>query len=450
MKTRLNRNVFIRHAGEESLLWRPRTGASFVLKDAMPLLEEIGREWRSEWDIIDAYAAKVDCQSNEVAEVTFDIFEALQAEGLIQCEGFRERGNGFMPVTTTPAKQIEDDDAVSPVEEFCRRHHVVSELHIDLTDGCTERCVHCYVPRKEVHQLPYADIEKVLRDFRDLQGLTVHITGGECMMHPDFVRICRLCKQLELNIIIFSNLTLCDARMVDALREIDPQFINVSLYAMNAGAHDAITRLPGSWKKTMDAIDRCQRAGVHIRLAAPVLKANQGEFAALHQFAKSHRVHLIPSCDIVPMADHCCSNLDHVCSACELRAVLSANKGLFDRGWNGQMPDVDAKVCDIGATRLYLNAKGEYYPCDSMHGYVLGTVRENTLEEVWHGEKLNYLRSLKNKDFGKCASCEHRPWCKVCPAFNFNATEDLFKTIPAKCAVSGVIHEVYGGKCDVA
>ena len=103
-------------------------------------------------------------------------------------------------------------------------------------------------------------------------------------------------------------------------------------------------------------------------------------------------------------------------------------------------------MCDIGEARLYLNAKGEYYPCDSMHGYVLGTVRENTLKEVWHGEKLNYLRSLKNKDFGKCASCEDRPWCKVCPAFNFNATGDLFKTIPAKCAVSGVIHEVYGGK----
>ena len=73
MKTRLNRNVFIRHAGEESLLWCPRTGASFVLKDATLLLEEIGREWRSEWDIVDAYAAKVGCQSNEVAEVSFTV-----------------------------------------------------------------------------------------------------------------------------------------------------------------------------------------------------------------------------------------------------------------------------------------------------------------------------------------------------------------------------------------
>ena len=91
-------------------------------------------------------------------------------------------------------------------------------------------------------------------------------------MHPDFVRICRLCKELNLNMIVFSNLTLCDEDMVEAMREVDPQFINVSLYSMEATEHDAITCQLGSWQKTMDAILACEKAGVHIRLAAPLLK----------------------------------------------------------------------------------------------------------------------------------------------------------------------------------
>ena len=81
-----------------------------------------------------------------------------------------------------------------------------------------------------------------------------------------------------------------------------------------------------------------------------------------------------------------------------------------------------------------------------MHGYVLGNARDNTLTEVWKGEKMEYLRGLKNKDFPKCVNCEHRAFCKVCPAFNFNATGSLFETIPAKCALAEVKHRVFGGK----
>lgn len=128
----------------------------------------------------------------------------------------------------------------------------------------------------------------------------------------------------------------------------------------------------------------------------------------------------------IAQADHGCGNLSHACSTEELRRVLTRDHDLFHKVYNAKMPACDAKVCDIGSARLYLNAKGNYYPCDSMHEYVLGNVRENTVEEIWKGEKLNYLRGLKNRDFGSCATCGNRPWCKVCPAANFNATGDLF------------------------
>ena len=42
-------------------------------------------------------------------------------------------------------------------------------------------------------------------------------------------------------------------------------------------------------------------------------------------------------------------------------------------------------------------------------------------------------------------SYEKRPWCKVCPAANFNATGNLFKHHPSACALAEVIREVYGG-----
>ena len=425
------------------------------MKDVRPFLDELKTEWRDELSIDSAVAVKFDCSLKEVAADARIVFEELISQGFAETMGSASFAQALFDQTVSHQSHSRENVAVdreaksedySPVGDFCRRHCIPSGLHVDLTDACTERCVHCYVPQGQHDFLPYEMVEKALSEFRAANGLSVHLTGGEAMLHPDFEKICRLCVELNLNFLVFSNMTLCDEKRVAFLKEVDPQFINVSLYSMDAAEHDAITCLPGSWQKTMDAILACEKAGVHIRLATPLLKANQGAFTALKRFADAHHMHLIPSCDIVPRANHTCSNLDHACSVAELEQALSGNKELFNRNWEGRMPKPADKVCDIGEARLYLNAKGNYYPCDCMHEYVLGNVRENTLEEIWKGEELNYLRSLKNKDFGKCASCEHRPWCKVCPAFNFNATGGLFKTIPEKCVQSAVIHKIYGGK----
>ena len=425
------------------------------MKDVQPFLEEVKAEWRDELNIDSVVAAKFDCSLNEVAADARMVFEELISQGFVEITGSSSFAQAVFDQVVSHQSHSRENVAAdreaksedySPVGDFCRRHGIPGDLHVDLTNACTERCVHCYVPQGQHDFLPYEMVEKALREFRAANGLSVHLTGGEAMLHPDLEKICRLCVELNLNFLIFSNMTLCDEKRVAFLKEVDPQFINVSLYSMDAAEHDAITCLPGSWRKTMDAILACEKAGVHIRLATPLLKANQGAFPALKRFADAHHMHLIPSCDIVPRANHTCSNLDLACSAAELERALSDNKDLFDRNWVGKMPNPDDKVCDIGEGRLYLNAKGNYYPCDCMHEYVLGNVRENSLEEIWTGEKLNYLRSLKNKDFGTCASCVHRPWCKVCPAANFNATGDLFKAIPEKCVQSAVIHKIYGGK----
>ena len=452
---RFSSNTFVRNAVGRSLLCRPRTGACVILEDAEPFLRHIGWTDRSEADIVADIAADFGMKPKEVAADFKEFIAPLIADGFVVSGG---AGGSPAEIPATAAgeppapRQNFDadgnirDDSWTPLGYFFRENGIPAELHIDLTAACTERCVHCYLPDYPNKHLPFALAEKALREFRAMQGLTVHLTGGECMLHPGFERVCRLCRDLNLNFVILSNLTVCDARRIAFLAEVQPQFVNVSLYSMDEREHDAITQLPGSWRRTMAAILACGKAGVPVRLAAPLLKENRKAFAALATFANEHHLHLIPSIDIVPQSDHDCSNMDHACSAMELREALAESKDLFDRGWetDATMPPPDAKVCDIGVSRLYLNSFGNYYPCDSMHGYVLGNAATDTLESIWRGEKLEYLRRLANKDFPQCAACENRPFCKVCPAFNFNATGDIFKTTPAKCVVASVVREVYG------
>lgn len=463
---RFSQDTFVRHwrkkdGDVQSLVCRPRTGACTIMANAEPFMTALDWKPQTEEEVVQAIADDFGMRPEDVAGDVREFIELLASYEFVTTEDTEhteeshaesqraQRGELTQRHEGTEAfdaKGNVHDDGWTPLGDFFTENGLPMQLHLDLTAACTERCVHCYLPDYPNKHIPFALAEKALREFREMQGLTVHLTGGECMLHPDFERVCTLCRDLNLNFVILSNLTVCDERRIAFLAEVQPQFINVSLYSMDEREHDAITQLPGSWRRTMDAILGCERAGVHIRLAAPLLKENRRAFRALAAFAREHRMHLIPSIDIVPQSDHDTSNLDHACSAAELREALAADKDIFDRGWNpSKRIDADAKLCDIGLSRLYLNSFGNYYPCDSMHGYVLGNAATDTLESVWRGEKMDYLRRLANRDFPECLACPNRPVCKVCPAFNFNATGDIFKTTPDKCAVAAVVREVYGG-----
>ena len=149
-------------------------------------------------------------------------------------------------------------------------------------------------------------------------------SGGECMLHPQFCDFIRYAKRLNLNFIVMSNLTRCDAEMVAFLAEAQPQFVNVSLYSMNAEEHDKITTIPGSWQKTMRAILALEAAGVPVRLASPIMQANRHALPKLLEFAKAHHMHLIPDCDIFGQVDHDCTNQSCALSPEETEGVWCA------------------------------------------------------------------------------------------------------------------------------
>ena len=430
------------------MLWNRRTSACAILKDAKPFLDAVSYEPQSEDDIIRKVAEAFQCKPEEVAEDVREFLRMLVSETFAETDGITA-APGDLP--GHPAEAFGEgggrkDESWTPLGSFFEKHRLPIELHIDLTNGCTERCIHCYIPDYTPHFLPLETVKKVLNEFRDAGGLTIHFSGGECMMHPDFAEILRYAKSLHLNMLILSNLTLCDEKRVALLKEIDPQFVNVSLYSMTPEIHDGITTLPGSWKKTMGAILALEKAGVHVRLASPLMKNNQEGFGELKKFADAHHMHLIPDCDIFGQTDHDCSNQNCALSPAELEENLRRYKYLFHFApAEDERYQPEHKVCDIGESRIGLNAEGNYYPCDGCHGIVLGNAATHTFREVWHGEKLNALRALKNRDFPGCAECGNRPWCKVCPARNFNETGDILKHDPARCVAAAIKRKIYGG-----
>ena len=452
MALRLIKDTFIRHFTDEVMVWCPRTGGCTVLKNAQSILEEVSREWREFDDIVHAVAAKFECDENEVREGVEAVVGELISQRFVEVDGEcreLEMGNGERDTMRYVGENVpyQNADEWTPLGDFYKRHGLPCELHVDLTDGCNEKCVHCYLPKGGSHFIEKELVFKVLKEFREAQGLTVFFSGGECMLHKNFAEILRYAKSLDLNIIVMSNLTLCDDGMVTLLKEIDPQFVNVSLYAVTESIHDSITQMSDSCAKTKAAIDALQKAGVHVRIATPFMRENKGCVEELKAFAAARNVHLIADAEIFGQLDHSCENQSHALSLSELEEVVSAHKNVFMKGcMESEKCAPEANVCDVGETNLNLDAEGMYYPCDGFHGAILGNARTETILEVWNGAALNKLRALKNTDFGECASCADRAWCKVCPMRNFNETGDMFTHAPWRCEATRIYKRIFEEK----
>lgn len=448
MKFALNEHTYLRHAGEESLLWNKRTYACRILKNAQVFLHPIEQGETKETDEIIAEVAQAFAvQPQEIADDVRAFYTEQAAATFLNCES--EGAEASAVPSDTPdfrsgANEEEEKEQSFPIGTFYEHHALPNSLHIDLTNACTERCIHCYIADYRPRFLPLELGLRVLREFREAGGLTVIFSGGECMLHPQFRDFIRYAKRLNLNFIVMSNLTRCDAEMVVFLAEVQPQFVNVSLYSMKAEEHDNITTIPGSWQKTMRAILALEAAGVPVRLATPIMQANRHALPELREFAKAHRMHLIPDCDIFGQVDHDCSNQSCALSPEETECVWCEHRDLFYKApASPERCAPEAKVCDIGKQSINLNAEGIYYPCDGCHGIVLGNAHEQSFAEVWNGEKIQALRVLKNKDFGECAHCENRPWCKVCPTRNFNETANMFTHTEARCQAAQIRRKLF-------
>lgn len=98
------------------------------------------------------------------------------------------------------------------------------EYRISITTGCNMKCVYCHNEGQSCFaQLSQSDIDLLLKNSYDLGLKSVRLTGGEPLIHPQIVEICKLIKnKYGLQVGINTNLI-----KVDVLKELlDNNLVN--------------------------------------------------------------------------------------------------------------------------------------------------------------------------------------------------------------------------------
>jgi radical SAM protein with 4Fe4S-binding SPASM domain len=158
-------------------------------------------------------------------------------------------------------------------------------LEFQITDRCNLRCRHCYIGDGLHQDLSLGKIFRVFKEFEEIQGLRLLLSGGEPLLHPDFWKINQVLREYPFRSVLLSNGTLITKDIAKGLRVHEVQ---ISLDGMKEG-HESI-RGEGTFEKTLQAIDHLQETNSRVSVATMIHRKNLNEFDKLASLIQSKNI----------------------------------------------------------------------------------------------------------------------------------------------------------------
>jgi len=237
-------------------------------------------------------------------------------------------------------------------------------LFVELTARCNERCIHCYAESdpSRTEFLSLAEIRDVLDAAFDLGRPFVQFTGGDPLIHPHLVEAVAHARSLDPSgIEVYTNGLLLNEALIARLVPLAPR-LSFSIYADEPAVHDAITCVPGSWRKTLAAMHRARAAGLEIRAGITLMDENLDGAARMQGFLRQELG--LESTDI------------------RFDAVKQTGRGRQSRHLQQIHTNGGHTPTDGAAGKLCIAADGSVYPCIFARHTPLGNTRTSTLHAI--------------------------------------------------------------------
>jgi len=146
-------------------------------------------------------------------------------------------------------------------------------LELQITEACNLRCRHCYIGTKGSAELDLRDLEKILTEFEEMQGLRVLLTGGEPLLHSRFSRINEMLPDFSPRKVLFTNGLLLREEI---LRNLHVDEIQISVDGLEE-AHDSV-RGKGTFRPTIDAVRLAIKHGFAVSISTMAHSKNLHDF----------------------------------------------------------------------------------------------------------------------------------------------------------------------------
>ena len=299
-------------------------------------------------------------------------------------------------------------------------------VHVDLTYRCNERCEHCYLDHDDHGELTFREICSLLDQLADAGTLFLTLSGGEALLRRDFFDILAYARSLEFCVRVKTNGVLIHAAQADRLRALGVHEVQVSLYSHRAEVHDRITKLPGSFARSVAGITAMKASGLRVIIANVLMKGNFQDYGGVRALAASLGVACTIDPTVTPSMDGDRSLLALGVSADQLRDafhdpdLVGPVDAMCAVPSDADAEDVsDALPCSAGHSACYVSPYGDVFPCVQFP-LPTGNVRQQRFLDIWHhSPALAEVRAIRVGDLSTCSQCSHVGSCSRCPGLAY-------------------------------
>jgi len=298
-------------------------------------------------------------------------------------------------------------------------------VQVDLTYRCNERCVHCYLDHDDHGEMTTVEIKRLLDEMTEAGVFILTFSGGEILVRKDFFEILEYARALMFCVKLKTNAVLIREREAARIRDLGVESIQVSIYSHRPEVHDAITLVPGSLKRSLNAIRFLKSQGLKVIIANVLMTQNMGDYSEVRALADELEVESTLDPTVTPMMDGNRSTLNLSVDNAALKRVfrdasLVGDVDEFCTVSAGQEEDnLHALPCSAGHTSCYVSPYGDVFPCVQFP-LPSGNVRERRFLDIWrNSDQLNEVRSIRVKDLPTCSRCTHVSKCTRCPGLAY-------------------------------
>lgn len=240
----------------------------------------------------------------------------------------------------------------------------------------------------------------VIDDLAASGVMWLYIEGGEPFLRPGFVELLAQ-NTPRMFTMVRTHGSLIDAALAARLKEIDVGIVLVDLWGACASTHDALTRSPGSYERSVAGIRHLVEAGIDTQMLFILNRLNVAELRDYCELAGELGatavgvLRLYPLGHVKPQWGELALTLDEMTSAI---ADLRAPPGVrIMQSWHPRNANCCWQMSGI-------NAYGDSIGCAYLREYVdFGNVLEQPFLTTWNHPLGQQLRSGRVER--SCTSC---------------------------------------------
>lgn len=320
---------------------------------------------------------------------------------------------------------------------------------IELTNRCNLECKYCYgnYKRSTGIFLNFDTITYLFKSMMENGVITIELTGGEPLLHPNFKEILILALKCFYRVNILSNGVLFTDEIFDIIKDnIDKVYLQISIDGCTEETNKKVRGVNNTWNKTLHTLIKLESIGAKYRVPFMVTKDNIHEIENVCELFKQKNIKNLIFSPVSSSFGRACDSLECKFEADNENYLYNISQIMLERypdifhrllNYKNELP-IARDNCGSGWQHATISPTGTVKFCVIMNdcSASMGNIYEQNISKIFNSEKAYFYANFsKQIDDECCISCEYYGSCGNCIARIYMANIDRLKKGKELCNI---------------